>query len=155
VSNTSPGPTAGFDTGDFDSAGGYDPATQPKRPEATLGELVSEMTTELSTLFRKEVELAKTEAREEVSQAGQAGAFFGGAAVAGWLALLLLSLALAWLLDQGLNTALSFAIVGVLWAVAAFVFQRTGRNKLARVRGLPQTKETIKEDVEWAKAQTS
>jgi hypothetical protein len=153
VSNTSPGSTAGFDTGDFEP--GYDPDTQPKRPEATLGELFAEMTNELSTLFRKEVELAKTEAREDLNQAGRAGAFFGGAALAGWLALLMLSLALAWLLDQALNTALSFAIVGVLWAIAAFFFQRAGRSKLARVRGLPKTKETIKEDVEWAKAQKS
>ena len=65
---------------------------------------------------------------------------FGGAAVAGWLALLLLSFALAWLLDQAINTALAFAIVGVLWVVAAFIFLRSGRATLARVRGLPATR---------------
>ncbi len=134
---------------------GFDPATEPKRPEASLGELISEMTRDVSTLFRKEVELAKTEAREEFSKVGKAGAMFGGAALAGWLALMMLSLALAWLLDQALNTALSFAIVGVLWAVAAFIMQRSGRSKLSELQGLPETQETIKEDVEWAKAQTS
>ena len=36
----------------------------------------------------------------------------GAGALAAWLALVMLSLALAWLLDQGLNTALLFAIVG-------------------------------------------
>ncbi len=131
------------------------PETQPKRPEASLGELVSEMTGELSTLFRKEVELAKTEAREELSQAGGAAAMLGGAALAGWLALVMLSFALAWLLAQALNTALSFAIVGVLWVIAAFILQRSGRSRMSRLRGLPETRETIKEDVEWAKAQTS
>ncbi len=131
------------------------PETQPKRPEASLGELVSEMTGELSVLFRKEVELAKTEAREELSQAGGAAAMFGGAALAGWLALVMLSLALAWVLDQALNRALSFAIVGVVWAIAAFILQRGGRTRMSRLRGLPETRETIKEDVEWAKAQTS
>ena len=44
-------------------------ATTPKRPEASLGELVAEMTSELSTLFRQEVELAKVEARQEASRA--------------------------------------------------------------------------------------
>jgi hypothetical protein len=132
-----------------------DPATQPKRPDASLGELFTEMTGELSTLFRKEIELAKTEAREEASNAGRAGAMFGGAAVAVLLALLLLSLALAWLLDQGLNTALAFAIVGAAWAVTAFVLQRLGRTRMARLRGLQNTKATIKEDVEWARAQKS
>jgi Putative Actinobacterial Holin-X, holin superfamily III len=131
------------------------PETQPKRPEATLGELVSEMSGELSTLFRKEVELAKTEAREELSQAGRAAAMFGGAALAGWLALVMLSFALAWLLAQSLNTALSFAIVGVAWGIAAFILQRSGRTRMSGLRGLPETRETIKEDVEWAKAQTS
>ena len=142
------GPGGGFDTDP-----GYDPATEPKRPDASLSELFSEMTSELSTLFRKEVELAKTEAREDLSQAGKAGAMFGAAGVAGWLALLLLSLALAWLLDQAMNTALAFAIVGVLWAIVAAIFLFSGRSSLQRVRGLPTTRDTIKEDVEWAKAQ--
>jgi hypothetical protein len=129
------------------------PTTEPKRPEASLGELVAEMSSDLSTLFRKEIELAKTEARDELRQAGKAGGMLGGAALAAWLALLLLSLALAWLLDQAMNTALAFAIVGVLWAVAALILQRSGRAALAGVRGLPTTRDTIKEDVEWAKAQ--
>jgi Putative Actinobacterial Holin-X, holin superfamily III len=132
-----------------------DQATEPKRPEASLGELVSEMTSELSTLFRKEIDLAKTEAREELKQAGKATGMFGGAALGGWMAVLLLSLALAWLLDQAMNTALAFAIVGVVWAIVAFILQRAGRQMLARVRGLPTTRDTIKEDVEWAKAQKS
>jgi hypothetical protein len=133
----------------------YDPATDPKRPEMSLGELVAEMTSDLSTIFRKEIELAKTEARDEFKQAGKAGGMLGGAALAGWMAVLLLSLALAWLLDQALNTALAFAIVGVLWVVAAFILQRTGREALGRIRGLQTTRDTIKEDVEWAKAQKS
>jgi uncharacterized membrane protein YqjE len=129
--------------------------TEPKRPEASLGELVAELTSDMSTLFRKELELAKTEARDELRQAGKAAGMLGGAGLAAWLALLLLSLALAWLLDQAINTALAFAIVGVLWAVAALILQRSGRAALAGVRGLPTTRDTIKEDVEWAKAQKS
>jgi uncharacterized membrane protein YqjE len=141
----------------FESTTAYDPATQPKRPELSLGDLVGELTSELSTLFRKEVELAKTEAREEASHAGKAAALLGGAAVAGWLALLMLSLALAWLLDDEaeLDRAVSFVIVGALWVIGAIILQAVGRNRLAKVRGLPQTKATIKEDVEWAKAQNS
>ena len=133
----------------------YDPATQPKRPEASLGELLSDMTSDLSTLFRKEIELAKTEAKDEAGRAGKAAGMVGAGAIAAWLALVMLSLALAWLLDQGLNTALSFAIVGLLWAIAAAVLVTTGRRQLADLKTLPQTKETIKEDVAWAKAQKS
>jgi Putative Actinobacterial Holin-X, holin superfamily III len=141
----------------FESTTDHDPATQPKRPELSLGELVGELTTELSTLFRKEIERAKTEAREEASHAGKAAGMFGGAAVAGWLALLMLSLTLAWLLDDEaeLDRAVSFVIVGALWVVVAIILQAVGRSRLAKVRGLPTTKATIKEDVEWAKAQNS
>ena len=130
-----------------------DLATEPKRSDDSLSDLLSELTSELSTLFRQEIELAKTEAQEQATIAGKAGAMFGGAALAAWLALVLLSLAAAWLLDDALNRALSFAIVGALWAIAAFVLQRSTRNKLSALRGLSNTKQTIKEDVEWAKAQ--
>ena len=133
----------------------YDPATQPKRPDASLGELISEMTSDLGDLFRKEVQLAKVEAREEVGRAGKGAAMLGAGGLAGWLALVMLSFALAWLLDQAVNTALAFAIVGVLWAAAAAVLLTTGRRRLETLEALPQTKETLKEDVEWAKAQKS
>ena len=135
----------------------YDAPTEPKRPELSLGELAGELTGELSTLFRKEIELAKTEAREEAGHAAKAAGLFGGAALAGWLAVLMLSLALAWLLDDEveLDRALSFAIVGAAWVVGAIVLQAVGRKRLAMIRGLPQTKATIKEDVEWARAQNS
>jgi uncharacterized membrane protein YqjE len=133
----------------------FDPDTQPRRPESSLGELLSEMTSELSTLFHQEIELAKTEARDEVAQVGKAGALIGGAALAGWMGLLLLSFALAWLLDEALDRALSFAIVGVLWAIAAVILQRRARAALEGLRGLPTTRQTIKEDLEWAKAQKS
>jgi hypothetical protein len=137
---------------------GYEPerlSTEPKRADDSLGALLSELTDELSTLFRQEIELAKTEAQEEAKVAGRAGAMFGGAALAGWLALVLLSFALAWLLDDVINRALSFAIVGAAWAIAAFALQSAARKKLSALRGLSQTRQTIKEDVQWARAQTS
>jgi hypothetical protein len=133
----------------------YNPATEPKRPDATLGELLSEVTSDISSLFRQEIELAKLEAKQEATNVGKASALLGGAAIAGLLALVLLSMALAWLLDQGLNRASAFAIVGGIWTLLALVLQRTGRARLARVHGLPNTRETIKEDIEWATTQTS
>jgi uncharacterized membrane protein YqjE len=134
---------------------GRDTATEPKRPEASLGQLFSEMTSELSALFRQEVELAKVETREEAGRAARAGSMLAGAAVAALLAAMLLSFALAWVLDQGINRALAFLIVGVLWAVAAAVLLSAGRKRMKAIEALPQTRETVKEDVEWAKAQKS
>jgi uncharacterized membrane protein YqjE len=113
------------------------------------------MTSDMSTLLRKEIELAKVEAREEAKKVGRGAGMFAGAGLAGWLALLFLSLALAWLLDQAMNTALAFAIVGVLWAVAALILVTKGKKDIKSVSALPTTKQTLKEDVEWAKQQKS
>jgi uncharacterized membrane protein YqjE len=125
--------------------------TEPKRPDSSLGDLIKEMTAELSGLFRQEIELAKVETREEVQRSTKALAAMAVAGVAALLALTLLSFALAELLDQGLNRALSFAIVGVLWAIVAAVLLSVGRKKLREVRPLPETTASIKEDMQWAK----
>ena len=64
---------------------GFDPATQPKQPDRSLGELFGQMTTDVSTLFRKEIELAKVELRDEAKRAGRGRACSPGpASPAGW-----------------------------------------------------------------------
>jgi len=143
------------DARDTATRGAFDPSTQPQRPEMSLGELLGEMTTQVGTLVRAEIELAKTEAKEEVARAGKAAGMFGGAGAAAYLALIFLSAGLAWLLDQAMNTALSFALVGVLWLVIAFVLLTSARKKVKDVEVLPVTKDTLREDVQWAKAQKS
>jgi len=125
--------------------------TEPKRPDATLGELFKEMTSELSGIFRQEVELAKVEARDEAQRGAKAAAAMAVAGVGALLAVLFFSLALALVIAQGLNTALSFLIVGVLWAIVAAVLISIGRKKLRQVRPLPETTGSIKEDMQWAK----
>ena len=75
------------------------------RAQASVGELLGEVSQDLSKLLRQEVELAKAELRQEAKTAGTVGAMFGGAGVAGFLALLFLSTAL-WgglsnVMDQG------------------------------------------------------
>ena len=130
--------------------------TEPKAPEKSLGQLFSELTSDLSTLMRKEVELAKVETKEEVARAGKAGGMLGGGAFAGWFALLFLSFAVAWLLDEWMHTALAFLIVGLVYAVVAAVLVKQGRSRMQSVNPVPQqTVETLKEDVQWAKAQRS
>ena len=133
-----------------------DLSVEPLQPDKSLSELFSTMTSDLSTLMRKEVELAKVETKEEVSRAGKAGGMLGGGAFAGYFALLFLSFALAWLLDEWMHTALAFLIVGLLYAVVAAVLVVRGRARLQSVNPVPQqTVETLKEDVQWAKAQRS
>ena len=123
--------------------------------DASLGELIAAMTNDLSLLVRKEMELARVEIKEEVSHAGKAAGAFGGTAIAGYMALLFLSFALALGLSALMPDGLAFLIVGVLYGVAAGVLFMQARDRAKGIDPVPQqTVETIKEDVAWAKAQT-
>jgi len=132
-----------------------DLVTEPKEPDKTLGELFADLGEQMGRFFRQEVQLAKTEAREEVHAARDAAVGFGAMAIAGWLAIVMLSFALAWLLDQAMNRALAFAIVGVLWLIVALIEFAMGKARMKRVQPMPQTTESIKEDVQWVKQQAN
>lgn len=120
--------------------------------DRSLSELLSDVTTEIATLFRKEVELAKAETTEQVSRAAKAGGMLGAAAVIGFLDLILFSFALAWALAEVMPEGAAFAIVGVLFAIVAGVLAMAGRKRLATVNPVPnQTVKTLRDDVQVAK----
>jgi len=132
-----------------------DRATEPLAPDKTLGELFGDLTSDLGLLFRQEVELAKTEARQELKQAGRGAGMLAGAGLSAWMALLLLSVALAWVLDKGLDRGLSFAIVAALWAAIAAVLAARGKKEMSAVKPLPKSVQSVKEDMQWVKTPTS
>jgi uncharacterized membrane protein YqjE len=124
--------------------------------ERSFGELVGELSSDLSRLVRQEIELAKVEAKDEVSKAAKGAGMFGGAGLAAWLTLLFLSLALMFALGNGMDLGWAALIVAVIWAVAAAVLAALGRAKLRQATPpMQETKETLKEDAQWAKRQTS
>ncbi|MFI6256295.1 phage holin family protein [Micromonospora zamorensis] len=121
-------------------------APEKERTQASVGELLGEVTRDVSTLMRKEVELAKAELREEVSQAGKAGGMFGGAGVAGFLAVLFVSYALWWGLSNTMDQGWAALIVAVLWAAVAGGLFINAQTQLKRARAvLPRTKQTAQE----------
>ncbi len=130
--------------------------TEPKQAEKSLGQLMAEMTSEVTGLMRNEVQLAKSEIKEEVGKAGKAGGIFGAGGITAYLAVLFASFALAWLLDDFLHVALAFFLVAGIHGIAASILINRGREEIKKVDPVPrQTVETLKEDVEWAKAQKS
>jgi hypothetical protein len=121
--------------------------------EESLGELVSNLSDDLSTLLRKEVALAKAEVRLEVSRAGKAG-MLGGAGFAGWMVAAFASLALTLALAAVIPAGWAALITTALWAIVGGVLFVVGRKRLKQVNLKPeQTAQTLKEDVRWAKAQ--
>lgn len=124
--------------------------------ERSLGELVSEATHELSTLFRAEVELAKVEIRDEVSKAGKGAGLLGAAGVLAWFAVAFLSAALAFgLVELGLSGWQATLVVGILYAVGAVISALLGRRRVATVQPPQRTIDTLKEDVAWARSRKS
>lgn len=122
----------------------------------SVGSLVSELTTDLSTLMRQELELAKVELRQEASKTGKAAGMLGGAGVAGWMVALFASMALMWALSEVIPLGWAALIVALLWAAVGAVLFIRGRQQLREVRPVPeQTVQTLKEDVQWAKTQKS
>jgi len=124
-------------------------------PEQPLSELISRTSSDLATLFRKEVELAKIEIRDDVRHTAKAGSMFGAAGFAGYLAAVLASLAVVFALDLAMPLWAAFLIVAVLFALVGFVLFRQARTRMSEFTlGPEQTIETVKEDIEWAKARS-
>ena len=129
--------------------------TQPAEQDLSLGELLGRLSTDFGDLIATHVELAKTELREEANKAGKGAGMMAVAGVAGLLALMLLSFAAAWGLDEVMHRAVAFVIVGAIWTVVATVLYERGRKEVAAMRGIPQTKASVEEDIAWAKQQRS
>ncbi|MEU0877343.1 phage holin family protein [Lentzea sp. NPDC005914] len=121
----------------------------------SLGDLVSELTGDLSKLMRQELELAKAEIRQEAVKAGKATGMLAAAGFAGYLTTVLLSLALVFALGAVMPLGWAALIVAALWGITGAVLYTSGRAKLRTVNPKPErTVETLKEDAEWAKHPT-
>jgi uncharacterized membrane protein YqjE len=122
--------------------------------ERGIGELVKDLASQTSTLVRQEIKLAQAEVTEKGKVAGRGAGMLAGAAVAALLMLGSLTALLVVALDAALPLWLAVLIVTVLWGIVAAVLARAGRSSLQNATPpAPQTVETVKEDIQWAKTQ--
>jgi hypothetical protein len=125
------------------------PMTSEGRPDVegtSVGELIGEVTRDLSTLMRQELELAKAEVKTEAKKAGQGAGMFGAGGFAGYTVLLFLSLALMWGLSNVMDTGWAGLIVAAIWAVIGAVTFVMGRKKFRQVNPKPErTVETLQQ----------
>jgi Putative Actinobacterial Holin-X, holin superfamily III len=124
------------------------PATEPTPDVAntSVGDLIGQVTKDLSTLMRQELELAKAELKQEATKTGKAAGELGAAGFAGYMAVLFLSLALTAALAAVMGWGWAALVVAVLWAIAGAVLYAVGRKQLREVRPKPeQTVDTLKE----------
>jgi len=128
----------------LDGATSHDKAT---------GDLVRDLSAQVSTLVRQEMELAKVELSEKGKQAGIGAGMFGGAAVMALFGVGAITAAAILALDLVLPGWLAAVIVAVAWLAIAGVLALMGRarTKKAVPPAPEQTVETIKEDVRFTK----
>jgi Putative Actinobacterial Holin-X, holin superfamily III len=119
--------------------------SEVKAASTSLGDLLGEVTRDLSTLIRQEMALARAELKETAGKAAKGAGTLGGAAYAAGMAVLFLSIALWWALGDLIGLGWSAVVVAVLWAVAALILYTVGRKEIKQIDGAPQTVETLKE----------
>lgn len=126
-------------------------------PDMAFGDLFGRLTHDLGALFKDHVELAKEETKAELKDASAGAGLIGGAGLAGWMSILMLTFAAGWGLAEALNNVwLGFLIVGLIWSVIAAALWVSGRNKMKQVDPRPsETIQELEEDRRWLQEQTS
>jgi Putative Actinobacterial Holin-X, holin superfamily III len=123
--------------------------------DRTLKELLADLTHSVTTLFRKEIELARAEISEKLSQAGVAAGAVAAGAILALAALIVLLQALVIALSElGVAPALSALIVGGVVALIAFALIYKGVNDLKASNLAPtRTVEALRRDAHMVKEQ--
>ena len=123
--------------------------------EASIAELVKQLSEQTSRLARQEIELAKAELAVKGKRAGLGAGMFGGAGIFGFYAVGALTatgiLALATAIAAWLAALIVTAVLGAIAGGLAL----QGKTKLQQATPpVPeQATESVKEDVQWAKTQ--
>ncbi|RIK38051.1 MAG: phage holin family protein [Chloroflexi bacterium] len=120
--------------------------------ERTLGELLTDLTTDFSSLMRKEIQLARVETMEKVNQATQSIVWIvagGMIAYAGFIALVIAGIVG---LAAFMPLWLSALILGLVLVIVSAILIQSGRSSLKEMSVVPEkTVESIKEDAEFVK----
>jgi len=124
---------------------------------ASLPELIRSLLDDTRMLIREELALARAEIGEELSGAQTVALAFAGAALVAGIAAVLLAVAIGGAIAYVLNWPAwsGYAIVAVLLFATGYGLVRYGRSRLARVRALPQTTATVKENVAWIQSKSA
>ena len=112
-------------------------AIEPVQDEPTIGRLVSDASRDISALVQKEIQLAKTELKISVTNAGVGAGFFAAAAFLGVLAIIMLSVAIAYFINwngHGLDLHWAFLIVFGFYLLIAGLLVFLGIRRVKKVK---------------------
>jgi uncharacterized membrane protein YqjE len=123
------------------------------RDDQSLGELFNRLGTQLGTLIRQEMELARAELTANATRTAQNASLIGAGAAVGYAAFLaLVAAAIALLASIGLDAWIAALVVAIVLGIVAFALVQRGRSQLTAASLAPRrTIESLKEDAELAK----
>ena len=111
-------------------------AARPAAEDPTIGRLVSDASRDISTLISKEIQLAKSELSISIKNGGIGAALFAAAAFIGVLAIIMLSIAIAYLIHwngDGLDLHWAYLIVFGFYLLVAGLLVMIGVRKVKQV----------------------
>jgi Putative Actinobacterial Holin-X, holin superfamily III len=123
--------------------------------DRSLKDLLVDLSNSITTLFRKEIQLARAETSEKVTQIGVAlGSIAGGAILALAALIVLLQALVIGIAEAGVPAGWASLIVGVIVAVIAYVLIHKGTSDLKASNLAPsRTVDSLKRDAQVAKEQ--
>jgi len=129
------------------------PSPEPVSQES-IGSLLSGLIGDLQALIRGEVQLAKTELREDVGAAAKGAQMLGTAAVLVLVGMIVFMIGVALYIDKWLDPWIAFGLVGVVLLMLGAIAGLVGKHRLQASAIRPErTIESLKEDKEWASQQ--
>jgi len=144
------------DSGRVNRAGGpppRDPRDAAPNGE-TLGTLVAGIVEDLQSIVRGEVQLAKTELKEDAGKLGRGAGMLAAGALVGLVGFIFLMLGVTYLLNKSMQMWIAAGLVGVVLLVIAAIVAMTGKNQMSAASLTPQqTIDSVKEDQQWASRQ--
>ena len=121
----------------------------------SIGTLLGDLGRQVSTIVRKEIDLARVEIMSGIGRMGRGAATTaaGGALIYAGLLVVLIAIVLA-LIDAGLDPWLAALIVGAVALLVGGLVTALGVQQVRTTEIAPkQTAETVRENVEFVKEQ--
>jgi uncharacterized membrane protein YqjE len=123
--------------------------------DASLGDLVGQLSEQTSRLVRDEVALAKTELQASAKHVGVGAGLFGGAGLFALLGLITLIGAAVAALSLALDVWLSALIVAVVLFAIAGIAALVGKKQIGQAGPPERAISSVKQDLAEVKGRTS
>lgn len=120
----------------------------------SLPEVLQDIVGNIQEIIRSEIQLAKTEIKEEATKASTPIKLWIAGAVLGMYALVFILFTIVMAMATVMATWLAALVVGAILSVVSMALVSAGAKRLKHVSKVPErTVETMKENVQWAKNQ--